>query len=59
MFADAMPELHTAVMSSAVAMPGALFIVCPLCVYHIAPVVCVSSFRVIRSLRYNKDQHIF
>ena len=41
MFADAMPELHTALMSSAVAMPGALFIVCPLCVYyHIAHLSC-------------------
>jgi len=30
-----MPELRTALMSSAVAiMPGPLFIVCPLCVYH-------------------------
>ena len=30
-----MPELRTALMSSAVAiMPGPLFRVCPLCVYH-------------------------
>ena len=52
-----MPELRTALMSSAVAiMPGPLFIVCPLCVYH--SLSCAFPGE-IRSLVLVNKHHVF